>query len=68
MRDEVGGLMYMVCAHMSKYSNIGNHEEKIVVKYAKNQEKMRDKIGGLMCIWSVHTFPNIVTLTLKDET
>jgi hypothetical protein len=45
----------MVCAHMSKYSNIGNHEEKIVVKYAKNQKKMRDEVGGLMCIHGLCT-------------
>jgi hypothetical protein len=37
----------MVCAHISKYSNIGNHEGKIAVKYAKDQKKMRDEVGGL---------------------
>jgi hypothetical protein len=58
----------MVSAHMSKYSNIGNHEEKIDVKYAKNRKKMRDKVGVLMCTWSVRTFPNIVTLAIRDET
>jgi hypothetical protein len=65
MRDEVGGLMY-TCPHMSKYSNFGNHEGKIAVKYAKNQKKMRDEVEGLMYTRSVRTFPNIVTLEIRD--
>jgi hypothetical protein len=58
----------MVCAHISKYSNIDNHKVKIAVKYAKNQKKKRDEVGGLIHTWSVHTFPNMVTLAIKDET
>jgi hypothetical protein len=68
MKDEVGRLVYMVCAHISKYRNIDNHEGKIAVKYAKKSEKMRDEVGGLMCTWCVPTFPNIVTLAIRDET
>jgi hypothetical protein len=46
----------MVCAHISKYGNIGNHKRKIAVKYAKNEKKMRGEVGGLVDRWSVHTF------------
>jgi hypothetical protein len=55
---------YMVCVHISKYGNIGNHEGKIPVKSAKNQKKMRDEVGGLMYTRSA----NIVTLAIRDET
>jgi hypothetical protein len=51
----------MVCAHISKYGNIGNHKVKMGVKYAKNLKKMKDEVEGLMYTWSVRTFPNIVT-------
>jgi hypothetical protein len=57
----------MVCAHLSKYGNIGNHKGKIAVKYVNNQKKMRDEVGGLMCTWSVRIFPNMVTLAIIDE-
>jgi hypothetical protein len=57
----------MVCAHISKYIDIGNHLGIIAVKYAKKSEKMKD-IGRLMYTWSVRTFPNIVTLAIRDET
>jgi hypothetical protein len=37
MRDEAGGgNVDMVCAHISKYGNIGNHKGKIAEKYLKN--------------------------------
>jgi hypothetical protein len=54
----------MVCAYISQYGNCDNHKVKITVKYAKNQKKMRDEVGGLMYTWSVHTFPNMVTLAI----
>jgi hypothetical protein len=38
----------MVCAHISKYGNIGNHKRKIAAKYAKNEDKMRGEVGGLV--------------------
>jgi hypothetical protein len=57
----------MVCVHISKYGNIDNHKVKIAVKYAKNQKKMRDEVGGLVDTWSVRTFPNTVTLTIINE-
>jgi hypothetical protein len=57
----------MVCAHISKYRNIGNHEGNITVKYAKNQKKKEDEVGGLMCTWSVRTLPNIVILAIMKE-
>jgi hypothetical protein len=41
--------IYMVCVHISIYGNIGNHEAKVAVKYAKNWKEMGDKVGGLMC-------------------
>jgi hypothetical protein len=44
----------MVCVHISKYGNIGNHEGKIPVKSAKNQKKMRDEVGGLMYTVTAH--------------
>jgi hypothetical protein len=57
----------MVCAHISKYGNIGNHKRKIAVKYAKNEKKMRGEVGGLVDTWSVHTFRNMVTLVIINE-
>jgi hypothetical protein len=36
----------MVCAHLSKYGNIGNHERKFAVKYAKNQKKLGMRLEG----------------------
>jgi hypothetical protein len=68
VRDEGGGdNVDMVCAHISKYGNIDNHKVKIAVKYAKNQKKMRDKVGGLVDTWSVCTFPNMVTLAIINK-
>jgi hypothetical protein len=60
--------VHLVCANISKYGNIDNHKVKVSVKYAKNQKKMRDEVGGLMYTWSVRTFPNMVTLAITDET
>jgi hypothetical protein len=28
---------------------------------------MRDEVGELIHTWSVHTFPNMVTLAIRDE-
>jgi UDP-N-acetylglucosamine transferase subunit ALG13 len=42
----------MVCVHISKYGNIDNHKVKIAVKYAKNQKKMKDEVGGLVALQS----------------
>jgi hypothetical protein len=57
----------MVCAHISKYGNIGTPKRKIAVKYAKNWKKMRDEVGELMNTWSVRTFPNMVILAILKE-
>jgi hypothetical protein len=54
---------------MASYTsgNIDNHKVKIAVKYAENQKKMRDEVGGLVDTWSVRTFPNMVTLAIINE-
>jgi hypothetical protein len=57
----------MVCVHISKYGNIDNHKVKIAVKYAKNQKKMKDEVGGLVDTWSARTFPNTVILAIINE-
>jgi 3-oxoacyl-[acyl-carrier-protein] synthase III len=56
---KLGGNVDMVCAHISKYGNNDNRKVKIAVKYARNQKKMKDEVGGLMCTWSVRTLVGV---------
>jgi hypothetical protein len=39
----------------------------MAIKYANNQKKMREEVGGLVYTWSVRTFSNMVTLAIINS-